>query len=744
MSKRSFNVFFALIAGLFFVLGDAFLLYAQETKSDEFTLEEITVTAQKRAENQQKVAIAMEVISSADIKELGKTNLDEILTNVSSAIVQKAADGYRISLRGISDDSSASFGQSMATPTVAINTDGVYSNRKDTGSSLYDVERVEVLYGPQSTMYSSASPGGIVNVVTASPKLDRYEVTGSIEGGSYSLLNLQGALNVPVAETVALRASVQSSKRDGYLTGGGDNENSKSARLRALYQPSDKLSFTLTGEYSKNKGAGFGGGVNAFDTQDGHYADGTKVTNPWTARSDESLSANDQTSKKVFMNINLDMGSIGALTLVPSYATRNGDNVMNFMGSVQYGTQRVKEKSAELRMTSAADFIFKWILGFNYYNSTDTNNMLSAEYVINNGAIGDYSFRTNTEKAKAVFANITYPVLDTFRLTAGMRKSWDKMITDNVEKKGPQSFNEHPVQDSGGRPDYKFGFEYDLNTSSMLYGDYATSYRVQGMAARSKPQELKAFTMGAKNRFFGNKLQLNAAAYYYKYSNYAAGWMEQIWKDDNGDHQMPPPGPPPAPGVESELKNDSGARGVVGAGHMMGLDISASALITSHDQVNLSLSYIKSEWTDLVFHWQYPTQDLLINGVFYKDAPHPDMDYSGKPMTNTPPWTINLSYNHNFDLWNGGVLKVGASVKYQTAYQLSWQDSWRPWNYQESHHMENANMAYNDPSGKWNLSVYVNNIENYAEKRTYMNAGGQGMLDIGDPRTYGVVLSVKF
>jgi iron complex outermembrane recepter protein len=233
--RRSFNAFLVLIVGLMFVFGDAFFVCAQETKSEEFTLEEITVTAQKRAENQQKVAISMEVISSADIKELGKTNLDEILTNVSSAIVQKAADGYRISLRGISDDSSASFGQSMATPTVAINTDGVYSNRKDTGSSLYDVERVEVLYGPQSTMYSSASPGGIVNVVTASPKLDRYEVSGSIESGSYSLLNLQGALNVPVAEQVALRASVQSSKRDGYLTGGGDNENSKSARLRALY-----------------------------------------------------------------------------------------------------------------------------------------------------------------------------------------------------------------------------------------------------------------------------------------------------------------------------------------------------------------------------------------------------------------------------------------------------------------------------------------------------------------------------
>jgi len=220
--------------------------------------------------------------------------------------------------------------------------------------------------------------------------------------------------------------------------------------------------------------------------------------------------------------------------------------------------------------------------------------------------------------------------------------------------------------------------------------------------------------------------------------------MEMVWQDDNGDHQMPQQMGPPRPGEVSEIKNDSGARGVLGAGRMMGLDISASALFTAQDMVNLTISYVKSEWTDLFFKWQYPTQDLLIDGVFYDDAPHPDMSYNGKPMTNTPPWTVNLNYNHNFNLWNGGVFKVGLGIKYQTAYQLSWQDSWRPWNYQETHFMENANLSYNDPSGKWNFSAYVKNISNYAEKRLYMNAGGQGMLMIGDPRTYGGVLSVKF
>jgi len=93
MNKKSILFIVGLIVGMLFALTDVAALLAQESSTDEFTLEEITVTAQKREENQQKVPIAMEVISSTDIKELGKTNLDEILTNVSSAIVQKAADG---------------------------------------------------------------------------------------------------------------------------------------------------------------------------------------------------------------------------------------------------------------------------------------------------------------------------------------------------------------------------------------------------------------------------------------------------------------------------------------------------------------------------------------------------------------------------------------------------------------------------------------------------------------------------
>ncbi|MBN1628073.1 MAG: TonB-dependent receptor, partial [Deltaproteobacteria bacterium] len=762
MKKWYFISFMCILIGFIVAIGDTVSLFAQEeSATEEFTLEEITVTAQKREENQQKVAIAMEVITAEEMKELGRNDINEILMNVSSAIVQKASDGLRVSIRGISDDSSSFYGQSMAAPTVAINTDGVYSNRKDTGGGLYDLERVEVLYGPQSTMYSSNSPGGIVNVITAQPKTDRFEVSGSIEAGSFNLLNLQGAVNIPLAERFAIRTSFSKSKRDGYLDEGGDSEDTKSARLRALFQATEKISITATAEISKDESIGMGGGVKVFIHQDDeYYPDGTELTDPWTSSGgSDTPSTNDSNSKKFSGNVAWDMGFMTA-TFVPSYTTGDGERtrVMVFGDSVDvsYSYTDRWEKGAELRMASGPDFPFKWILGGTYYDSEDKQDELSAEYIAY--GTGKFSFRTNTQKNRALFANVTVPVVGNLRLTGGYRASWDEMVTDNYERTWNQERQEYEIRDENpsqnttkGRPDIKVGFEYDLAENSMLYGDYSTSYRVQGMSQSSDPQELKAYTLGAKNRFFGNKLQLNTSAYYYDYSNYNVNYRKTIWVDDiDGDNEMdggggPGGAPPPMSfsggslvpaqadgGTPTSETSNATPEGVTGEGRMLGADLSVSAIITAKDMLNLSVSYIKSEWTDLYFDWTYDYELKLIGGVATQ-VDLEDTSYNGKPMQNTPPWTINLSYNHNFNLWNGGTLKAGISSRYQTDYRLSWNDDEYPENYQETFHMENANAAYSHPNGMWTLSAYVNNIFNYAEKRMYMNAGGQGQLGIGNP-----------
>jgi len=780
MKKRGLNfVFLACTIGLIFTFSDVSALFAQTAADEEFTLEEITVTAMKRAENQQKVPIAMEVISAAEIRELGKNDIDEILSGISNAIIEKAQDGYRITVRGVTDNSEAYHGMSQAPPAVAINTDGVYSNRKDTGGGLFDIERVEVLYGPQSTMYSSNSPGGVVNVITAQPKTDKFGVTGSIEVGNYNLLHTEGSVNVPMSDKTAMRASFSTNVRDPYLSSGQDNEDTKALRLRTLIEPNDKFSFTITGELSKNQGSGFGGGVVAFAHQDDkYYPDGTKLTDPWTGVESDNKSSNDQTARKLSGQINLDTG-FATLVITPSYSTRQGtsEEVRGAMGpgggapppmsfsrgsgflvpaqaateeTVTFMKQRAREKGMEARMTSASDFFFKWILGATYYLSMDAQRMDSEEYLTT--GTGTWSYRNNQNKNRAIFANITYPIMDVFRVTAGYRKSWDKMIQDNEEIRGAlpggslppgtlEYSKEHSVMDTGGSPDYKLGFEFDMGTNSMVYADYSTSYRVSmgggpGGGGQQEPEKLKAYSLGSKNRFLDNKLQLNGTVYYYDYQNYRAGGNDiSAWLTDDGDMVM----------ETGEYFREPNANGT-GNGRMIGADISSSIVITPKDMVSLSISYIKSEWTDLSMTYYY--QDSLV----YIETPTPHLEwvhteganYNGKPMMSTPPWNINLTYDHTFSLWNGGTIRASLSTKFKSEYKLSWRDSDYPINFQESYFMEDFNLVYNNPDGVWNLSAYVKNITNYAEKRMIMNAGGGKLLSIGNPRTYGAVLSVKF
>ncbi len=723
-------------------VGPAPTVFAQDEASGEFTLGEITVTAQKRAKNQQKVPIAMEVISAEDLKMSGKNDLNEILSDVGSAIIQKAPDGIRVSLRGVSDDTYPFHGASVSMPTVAINLDGIYSNRKDMSTGLFDLERVEVLYGPQSTLYSSNSPGGIVNIESAKPKLDKYEASGTLEYGNYEMLHTEGMVNVPVSDTLAMRAAFTTSVHDGYISNGGDSEDARNARLRFLYQPSNALSFLLTGEISKVASA-FGNGVDAF-------VDESDVADPWY--SDFLIGPPIMaTSKRIYARMDWDT-KLGSLSVLPSYSTRKATGVriqdMGFDVNTLDIFQDSEEKSFEVRMSSSEDFFFQWIIGANYYQQDDVSNDDDQNGV-------NYTHLDQTEEAYSVYANVTYPITDALRITGGLRYSNDDLKLINEEVRGPVVAPEYAYeihQDKYDSPDYKIGFEFDVAENSMLYADFSTSYRVQSMAgggvgADRDPEKLNAYTAGLKNRFLNNKLQLNLAAYYYDYQNYKYGDMKMAWAINGvapvgyGGTYQP---------MSNEVTGDPNSSGF-GDGRMMGLDIKSTFVISSKDIFNLTANYLKSEWTDLVIDYYYdyeaqmgwppPPPDVVVPvGV----APLETVDYNGKPMTAAPEWTFNASYSHRFSFANGSNLEAKLEAQYKTDYELTWRHyKDYPMNYQEAFAIYNANLTYNSPDGKWTFSVYGRNLSNYAEKRSYFGEPVYQM-GVGNPRTYGAVLSAHF
>jgi iron complex outermembrane recepter protein len=781
MGKRLNYFIPALIAGLMFLFGDAFFLCAQETSQEEFTLEEITVTAQKRAENQQKVPIAMDVISGAQLAESGQDNVSDILKNLSNSMVNNNSDGMRVTVRGLAESEGSFNNMRVSTPTVAINVDGSYNTNNNSGENLFDVERVEVLYGPQSTLYGSNSPGGIVNIVTAAPKLDKYSANGSVEYGSYDLLNAQVTLNAPViSDKVAVRLAASKSKHGSWIDNGDNSSKSTNLRFKTLFQPNDKISATVTATWgSMGNGGRIGGDVTAFNNQD-------DVTNPWTASSSSGgmggpAMGGSQRTKGLSGEFTLDTG-IGSLSLVPSWSKMSGDD----MGAMSMGPQTFTihttnstiQKNAEIRMSSPQDFFFKWIAGAVYYKS-DRENISD-----NITDPTQSSVQTAAESNKAVYANITYPFTSQFRGTAGYRLSWDKAQSLEV----PAMKGDGTSGQDYSAPDYKIGVEYDVAENTMAFASFATSYRVNmmgGIGQTTKkgdstwrtipPEKLKAYTVGSKSRFFNNKVQLNTSAYFYDYKN------KQFTVDDTGSQFL----------AQGETVTESDFCGkninketVAGAGgkcpdfnndgvvdttayngmmledpwskqfgrfHSFGIDTSASWIITNNDKLNMSLSYMKTKWVEakVSYYWTWFWVDEYGNNANGRD-------FSGMENTYSPHWSGSVSYEHSFMLGDFGMLVPQVDVQFKSPYMLNslsqtmLAKSSMPVlaNHQEAYYLVNGDITLTPTSPIWNLSwnlnLYVKNATNYAVKTSWNGMGGSGTLGLNDPRTYGAVLSVKF
>ena len=196
----------------------------------------IIVSGEKREQNLQDLAAAAEVISGEQIRNEGRSKLDEVLVNATSVIVQGQARGFTASIRGLGLSLPPGVGQAA----VSNYYDGVFSERAESASAgFYDVERLEILRGPQSTLYGRNSVGGLFNVIYADPELNEFG--GYIQGevGNYSLFRGEGAVNIPVGDTVAVRVAGAAVDRDGFMSNGHDDNVAQSIRGKILFQPND-------------------------------------------------------------------------------------------------------------------------------------------------------------------------------------------------------------------------------------------------------------------------------------------------------------------------------------------------------------------------------------------------------------------------------------------------------------------------------------------------------------------------
>lgn len=493
---------------------------AQSANGEELKLEEIIVTAERRVADVQKTPMNVTVVSGDDIQQQGLNNMQQILSNLPGVTVQGQVRGFNPSIRGLGTDLPPGSSQG----TVATESDSVYDIRAESGRiGFFDLARVEVLAGPQGTLYGVNSDGGVVNIISNDPTLGKMEASGQLQVGNYSLRRGEAMLNLPLGDTQSLRFAGAAISRDGYLDTGTSDESGKAGRVKYFWKPSENLSLLLGFEVNSLGGKG-AGSVNQYVNGNAsqQYSNGTFVTvpSPWTSSTSpfygpqfsatanpcfsDACQTDSYRSYKYWGNLQWDAGIVN-VQFIPSYKINHDSTIACGMGPCSLGADPdfLLQRSQELRITNPTGARLTWTVGGYHWDYAQKTL----------GGPGGPNGVTVFQKSDGVFADATIPFSDTLRGRVGARNTHDWKNANNVA--APATFNHF---------DYRVGMEYDVRPDSMLYVIAATGYRPGGFnnppVANYKNEEVTDVEVGAKNRFLDGRVQLNMDAFYYKFKNY--------------------------------------------------------------------------------------------------------------------------------------------------------------------------------------------------------------------------------
>lgn len=679
-------------------------------------LQEVVVTAQKRAEDVQKIPLAVTPVTGQTLLAQGVTDVRKI-GNLAPAIVLGQDYIYtQVDIRGVGANNDAP----SLDPAVAFNIDGVYQARDyGTYGSFFDIDRVEVLRGPQGTLYGRNATGGGINVITNKP-VQAFHAAAEEEFGDYGLIRSFGMLNVPVSDVLAIRAAFQQDKHDGYLTSGFNDQNSIAGRLQALYRPNAKVSLLLAGElfHDSSNGAHTVIGL-PYQHPDNPWYDPLSVQQARTQGGADS----HFTDWSAHAQLDWDLGA-ATLTEIPAYKHVHADGTDPVVGVFSTSDIIDKSYSDELRLTSNEATPLKWVVGGYFFREDDFNY---GDYFEHSPFFGFDSKTTNPdikEVSWALFGQATYAIRPDLRVTGGLRYSIDTKSATGQDVTYLQ-FPPHPPFISSVIPDdftrttwrhldWRVGVDYDLTPESLVYANIATGYleggfnigSAVGLLPNFVPEKLTAYTVGAKNRFFNDQVQLNWEAFYYDYRDYIVSvYLTQ------------------GPAVGQFALFNTPAT-------IYGAEAEAIWRATPNDVFNANLALLHGRYGTFV-------QTFISTGL---------TNLSGKTLMKSPSVSIQAGYEHVFPLARGDAVKFGVHTSFSGSYWTLFDHT--TGSKQPSYTKTSLVLTYQSPGDRWHVQGYVDNLENSAVIATAAppnsSSGKVPWVHLEEPRTYGVRFGVNF
>ncbi|MFV0644360.1 MAG: TonB-dependent receptor [Sphingomonadaceae bacterium] len=402
----------------------------------------IVVTARRQEESMQKAAIAIDAVSGDALASGGVIDSQGLGKSVPSlSVTNGGGSNTSIIIRGVGNIVSSSYIDAAVTPSY----DGVVMGRGAGafGAAFYDLERVEVLKGPQGILYGRNATGGAVNIIPKRPELGHTGFGFNASLGNYDAVNVDGYVNVSLGDTSALRVSAMRQIHDGYNRDGTDDLNRKGVRAQLLFEPNDDLSIRLAGDVTQVRGMGAGA------SYIGHYAGPNFIAAPTdnseglntpaanayrqTVMGAPGFGLLDPMNREQIVHykyygvnaeINYETG-IGTFTIIPAY--RVSDGYSYFSGpafNMAYAKEKDEQFSLEARLAGSAGIIDYVVGGFYFDESIENTGEYNQEFVL------PMQTYTSGTKSIAGFGQLTANITDTFRAVGGIRYTRDKKEID--------------------------------------------------------------------------------------------------------------------------------------------------------------------------------------------------------------------------------------------------------------------------------------------------------------------------
>ncbi len=513
-------------------------------------LETVVVTAERRQTNLQNTPLAVTAVSAATLDKRVSTQISDLNATVPGLEITKAS-GFEnlVSIRGIGSETPEN---SLTTsPGVSEFIDGVYiANTISLDQTLFDINRIEVLRGPQGALYGQSATGGAISIVTQQPKLGVYDGAADVSAGTYALFRERAEVNIPLGSTVAIRLSAQKFDHDGFGTdtilsnNNLDDAHDQAMKAAVLWKPTARFTATLTGMWS---GADQNGAEqkNVLDPQ----------TDPRKFEQDYPSEFNLH-SQLYHLNLQYDTDWF-SIKSVSGYqglnhqqqedGSRSAVSLLGIYDDVAAWNTKVRNFNEEFDLVSLPGSRLDWVVGAFALNQSSHQFVAEFECTtapcaspgpaqlavgpdIETRPPGNLSYGNDTavqRRSYSVFGQATYHILPKLGVTVGGRYNYDyygsnshnfsEFAIDTVS----QNYTDHV-------PTYRFSLDYQATPDNLLYGSLSRGYKPGGVNGiygqlvvpeTFVPETNTAFEIGSKNMFLDHRLRLNLAAFYYFYHN---------------------------------------------------------------------------------------------------------------------------------------------------------------------------------------------------------------------------------